>query len=328
MYEFKDKRVLVAGGTGLIGIPLVRMLIDEGAEVRVASLDSPALCHPDAAFYQRDLLELNQCREMCDNADYVFNLLCVKGSPAAVAARPATVFEQNLLFNMNLLRASRECGAEGFCFASSVAVYAPAEVLCEDDVWKTFPSEHDRYAGWAKRMGELHLEAYRREYGMKNLTVVRPGNIYGPYDNFDPRNSMVIPSLIRRFMSGENPVVIWGDGSQERDFLYADDAARAILCVARHAPPYPVNIGSGIGVAVRDIVEMIRRNVREFRVPDVWYDTSKSTGDRKRVLDISRLKALGFAPSVSLEKGIQLTIQWYAKNRDCVSKRHNAFRNK
>lgn len=324
MYNFKGKHVLVAGGTGLIGIPLVKLLIEERAKVRIASLDNPALAHPAAEFFQYDLLNPKHCLEVCEGIDYIFNLLCVKGSPAAVAKRPFTVFNNNLLFNLNLLDAARQCRVEGFCFASSMAVYAPADVFYEDDVWHTQPSENDFFAGSAKRMGELAMEAYRREFGNNNFVIVRPGNIYGPHDNFEPANAMVIPSLIRRFMSGENPVVIWGDGSQVRDFLYAEDAARAILLVTKHAPAYPVNVASGVGVSIRELAEAIRQKSCSFHVSDVRYDSSKPTGDQKRVLDISRLRNLGFTPSISLEEGIQQTIEWYRLNKGGTG-RYTAF---
>lgn len=325
MHSFAGKKVLVAGGTGLIGIPLVKMLVEEGARVRIASLDDPGLAHPAARFFYGDLLDPKKCSEACNGVDYAFNLLCVKGSPEAVAKRPFTVFHRNILFNLNLLEAARQCGVKGFCFASSMAVYAPAEVFIEDDMWGSQPSENDKFAGYAKRMGELAMDAYRREYGLEDLVIVRPGNIYGPYDNFDPKNSMVIPSLIRRFVSGENPVVIWGDGLQMRDFLYADDAARAILLVAKHTPAYPVNVASGIGVSISELAEEIRKKSFAGQVPYIRYDLSKPTGDKKRILDVSRLRALGFTPQVSLGEGIQRTVEWYHKHKNDMFGRYSVF---
>lgn len=213
---FKGKQVLVAGGTGLIGIPLVKMLVDQGARVRIVSLDDSVRAHPAAEFLRLDLRSPENCRQACAGMQYVFNLLCVKGSPAATTTRPASVFVPMLLFNTNLMDAAYQCGAEGYLFASSIAVYAPAEIFFEDDVWKTFPSPNDRFAGWAKRMGELQADAFKTEYNWNNTIIVRAANVYGPYDNFDSVNAMVVPSLIKRAVTRDNPMVVWGDGSAER----------------------------------------------------------------------------------------------------------------
>ena len=129
------------------------------------------------------------------------------------------------------MEAARRCGVDRFLYTSSIGVYSPSEIFHEDDVWNTFPSPNDRFAGWAKRMGELQAEAYAIEYGWERISIVRPANVYGPFDNFDPGSAMVIPSLINRATSGENPLLVWGDGSQIRDFVHADDVARGMLVV-------------------------------------------------------------------------------------------------
>jgi GDP-L-fucose synthase len=195
----------------------------------------------------------------------------------------------------------------------------------EEDVWKTFPSPNDRFAGWAKRMGELQAEAYRIEYGWEHICIVRPANVYGPFDNFDPANAMVIPSLIRRALDGENPLVVWGDGSQIRDFIHARDVAAAMIKVMEKGYNLPVNIGSGQETSIRDLVEVI---VRHMPVkPEVIWDTTKPQGDRKRLMDVSRMTSLGFRPAVTLEAGIRETMEWYLANKADVGKRYNVFVN-
>src|SRR3989344_4074615 len=214
---FKGKKVLVAGGTGMVGIPLVRMLLEQGAHVRIASLDDASRANPKAEFKRTDLRSFDNCLDACRGMDAVFNPLCVKGSPAVTKTRPASFFVPMITFNTNLMEAARQAGVKRYLFTSTVGVYSPAEVFHEDDVWKTFPSENDRLAGWAKRMGELQAQVYQIEYGWKDITIVRPANVYGPYDNFDSVNATVMASLIKRAVSGEDPFVVWGDGSAERD---------------------------------------------------------------------------------------------------------------
>ena len=323
MFNFQGKKVLVAGGTGLIGIPLVELLIEAGAEVSIASLDDPLRAHPKAEFRRVDLTDFENCMSVCSGMHYVFNLLCVKGSPAMAKEKPASFFVPHLRFNANLMEAARRSQVEGFLFASSLAVYAPAEIFHEDDVWKTFPSENDRFAGWAKRMGELQAEAYRIEYGWDKISIVRPANVYGPFDNFELENAMVIPSLIKRAASGENPLRVWGDGSQIRDFIHAKDAARGMLCVAQNNIQEPVNLGSGTGVTIRELVEIIINNL-DIK-PEVVWDVSQASGDKKRVLDTKRIQALGFKPLIKLRDGIKETMDWYRKNKDKKNTRYDIF---
>ncbi len=172
-------------------------------------------------------------------------------------------------------------------------------------------------------MGELQAEAYKIEYGWDDIAIVRPANVYGPYDNFDPDNAMVIPSLIKRALDGENPLVVWGDGSPIRDFIHARDVARGMLLALENVTGYPINLGSGTGVTIRKIVEIIVSNM-EIK-PEVAWDTSKPSGDKKRLMDISRAKAIGFQPMVSIEDGIKEVMDWYLKNKDKVNKRYNVF---
>ena len=320
---FKNKNVLVTGGTGLIGRCLVEMLIQRGANVRIASLDDPSRAHPSAEFRQVNLMKLDNCIQVCTGMDYVFHLAGIKGSPAVTVKRPASFFIPLISFNTNMMEAAWQSGVEKYLFTSSVGVYAPAEVFFEDDVWKTFPSPHDRYSGWAKRMGELQAEVYGIEYGWKDIYIVRPANVYGPYDNFDPDNAMVIPSLIKRAVDGENPFSVWGDGSPIRDFIHARDVARGMLLVVEKGITEPINLGSGIGISIKELVEAIIKNLDPK--PEVIWDTSKPTGDKKRLMDISRAKSIGFEPRISIEDGIKEVITWYLENRELVNKRFNVF---
>ena len=303
---FKDKNVLVAGGLGLIGNQLVKLLTSSGAIVKIADkkIDD-----------DMDLTNYDNCLEACYDMDYVFNLLCIKGSPKAMKERPASHLVPMLMFNTNLMEAARACKVQRYLYTSSVGVYHPTDVLIEDDVWKTFPSVHDWYAGWTKRIGELQAQAYQIQYGWNEISIVRPTNTYGPYDDFDSDGATAVPSLIRKFLSGKSSVVIWGDGSNVRDFMYSEDVARGMMLVMKKSPgpEYPVNLGSGKRHSIKDLVNIILSNIDEK--PKLIWDTSEVTGDSVRVMDVSRAKSLGFEQTISLEEGIRKTIDWYRNEK-------------
>ena len=327
MSYYSNRNVLVTGGTGLIGQPLVRMLVDEGANVTVVSLDKPSRAPRAVIFKNADLREFSNCMEVSENMDIVFHLAGVKGSPAMTAKRPASFFVPTISFNTNMMEAARQCGVKRYLFTSSIGVYSPAEVFFEDDMWKTFPSPNDRFAGWAKRMGELQAEAYKIEYGWDKISIVRPANVYGPYDNFDPENAMVIPSLIKRAVDGENPLTVWGDGSPIRDFIHAEDVAKGMMLVVEKGINEPINLGSGTGISIKYIAKTISENVPNGPIPIVW-DTEKPKGDAKRLMDMVRANTYGFKPLVSIEEGIKDTIKWYLDNNNQLNNRYNPFTDK
>lgn len=324
MSFYKGKKVLVTGGTGLIGRPLVEMLIAQGAEVTVVSLDDPSRAPKGSRFVKADLREFASCMDACKGQQIVFQLAGVKGSPAMTAKRPASFFVPTMQFSINMMEAARRSGAERFLFTSSVGVYSPAEVFYEDDVWKTFPSPNDRFAGWAKRMGELQAESYKIEYGWDKISIVRPANVYGPYDNFDPENAMVIPSLIRRVVSGERPLTVWGDGSPIRDFIHARDVARGMMLAVEKGVNEPINLGSGTGVTIKQVAEMVAKHAPGGKAELVW-DTDKPKGDAKRLMDMSRASSYGFACEVGIEEGIKETMEWFLANQGDADKRYIAF---
>lgn len=329
--SFKEKRVLVAGGTGLIGRPLVDILIQNGASVRIASMDDPSRANPQAEFLRRDLRILDNCREACKDMDYVFNLLGVKGSPAVAASKPWKFFYNITIMNLQMKEAARLENVGGFLYTSSNGAYPPSERMFEDDMWKSSPSENDKFPGWAKRMGELAEEACAVdvEIQWKNVAIVRPANVYGPFDNFDAENAMVIPSLIKRALEASTtrkPLTVWGDGSSIRDFIFSADVAVGMLLAAEQSPgPFkPLNVGSGKGVSIRELVETISSLMPNPLT--VEWDTTKPSGDKQRLLDTSRITALGFQPTRSLKEGLKETIEWYRANRSTTDNRYDVFK--
>ena len=196
----------------------------------------------------------------------------------------------------------------------------------EDDVWKTFVSENDKLPGWAKRMGELQAEGYKIQHDWDNISIVRPANVYGSWDNFDLDNSMVIPSLIRKAdIAGKNGTLnVWGDGTPIRDFIHAKDCARGMLFCVENKITEPLNLGTGDGVSIKSIASII---AKQFNC-NLKFDASKPNGDPIRLLDMSRSFSYGFNLSVSLEEGIGNACDWYLKHKPNLNYRYNAFYNK
>ena len=321
---FKDQKVLVTGGGGMIGRSLVKLLLDRGAKITIADLTKPTDLPEGVEHVQVDLRFFDNCLDICKGKDYVFHLAGVKGSPKMCAEQPVDFMVPMLQFNTNMMQAAFDANVKWYLFTSSVGVYAPADVFFEDTVWNTMPSPNDRFAGWAKRMGELQAEAYGIQFGKKNISIVRPANVYGAYDNFNPANAMVVPSLIRK--AQENDVLeVWGDGSTIRDFIHADDVALGMIYAVEKQITEPINLGSGKGYSIKEVVDMV---VKHSGKPlEVKWLTDKPAGDKIRLFDMTRAKSHGFDISVSLDEGIKLTTDWFLNNKNILDKRYNAFVN-
>jgi GDP-L-fucose synthase len=327
--NFKNKKVLVTGGTGLIGRELVESILKkEPAEIQIVSLDEKTRAHPDCKFNKMDLRIKENCAKAVKGMDIVMHLMGNKGSPKMAAEKPADMFVSHLQCNTNMMNEAFLANVGWYLMTSSVAVYHPAPVMHEDDVWKTMPSKHDWFAGWAKRMGELQAEAYNIQYGWNNVSIVRPSNVYGRYDNFDPINSMVIPSLIRRIIYGESPLNAWGDGSPIRDFIHAKDCADAMITIVEKEIISPINIGSGSPVSIKELVNTLISITDEK--PVIFWDTTKHSGDASRLLDITRLNEIGFCSKISLAEGLKEVYDFYKNtdNRNIVNNGYNIFTEK
>lgn len=321
---FAGKKVLVTGGTGMIGRPLVGLLLDRGAKVRVTSMDSGENLPPEVEFSRLDLTLWENCKTACRGIDIVFHLSGIKGGVGVGRAQAAKFLEVNSLMNFHMLKAAYEAGAGRYLFTSSVGVYPDTDIFREGEVWDKPPHRSDWYGAWSKRMGELQCEAYLEQYQYKTC-IVRPATIYGPFDNFDPKTAMVAPALIHRVVSGEDPLVVWGDGSAQRDFIYSEDCARGMMMVMENYYECdPINLGSGVPVTIKQVVDVIVKLAP--KPPKVVWDTSKPTGNKIRLMDMSKAKEkAGFKAQISLEEGIRRTMEWYLKNKEYQAKRFKVF---
>lgn len=324
---YKNKKILVTGGTGLIGIPLVQKLIALKADVTIVSLDDKKLAPKGAKFLKLDLREFSNCMIACKKQDYVFHLAGVKGSPAMTQKKPASFFVPTLMFSLNMMEAARRTNIKKYLFTSSIGVYGPAKIFKEEDTWKQSPSENDKYAGWAKRMCELQAEAYSTEYNWDNVTIVRPANVYGPYDNFGEDNAMVIPMLINKAYKAKKEFIVWGNGKPVRDLVFSEDVAEAMLHLMFKEIRGPINIGTGKGISIKDVANIIARNIKNYKLEIKW-DKTKPTGDKKRLMDIKKLKSTGFNKVTPAEIGIKKTIKWFLQNKNHKTKKYNSFEEK
>ena len=318
---FHGRKVLETGGTGLIGRQVVEILADAGARLTVISLDD-VIVHNQVEHVRGDLTEFLFCREITRGANDVFHIAGIGASVSAAENKIASHFVPTLMMNTNVLEACRINEVDRVVFTSSVGAYARAEVFRESS-YRIDSSPMD-FAGWAKRMAEAQVHAYRRQYGLTNFAIVRPSNVYGPGDNFDPTNALVIPSLLYRIFHGENPLVIWGDGSAIRDFVYSRDCAEGIIQALVYGTDGGfVNLGSGVSRSIRELVE----TMKSFIDFDYRFDAAKPTGAPKRIMDISLArKMIHYNPDTPLREGLMKTWEWFVQHPVEYHKKMNYFR--
>ena len=317
---FKNKNVLVTGGAGMIGRQLVDLLKEKEAIVTIADLNEPKDLPKGVNYIKVDLRYFNECEFACKDIDYVFNLVGIKCSPKVTMEQPADIMGAMMQFNTNMLEAAMKANVKWYLYTSTVGVYTPAEIFYEDDVWKGSPSPNDWYGGWAKRMGELQCEAYEKQFGEGRCSIVRPANVYGPYDNFDLKNAMVVPSLIRK-ASQNNILDVWGDGSPVRDFIHARDVARGMIFAVENKITKPINLGSGTGITIKELAE----TVADYFGNKINWSPEKPSGDAKRIFSMERANSFGFYPEIGIKEGIRETIEWYLNNPDKIEKEFNAL---
>lgn len=311
MNYWSGKRVCVTGGGGFLGSYVVEELQRRGArEVFV----------PRSAEY--DLREReNIIRCLADaRPDLVIHLAAVVGGIGANRDNPGEFFYDNLRMGIELIEQSRRFGVEKFVAIGTICAYPKFTPVPfrEEDLWNGYPEEVTAPYGLAKKMMLVQLQAYRQQYDFRGIYLM-PVNLYGPRDNFDLETGHVVPAMIRKMVEardcGANEVVLWGDGSPTREFLYVEDCARGIVAATeKYEGGEPVNLGSGVETPIRELAELIARHVG-YGGKIVW-DTTKPTGQPRRCLDVSRARELfGWQAEVDLDRGIACTVEWWESHR-------------
>jgi len=320
LIHFSGKNILVTGGSGMIGREVVKFLCEANAKVVVASLDRIII--DERAQYQfADLRDFAVCKQLCSSKDFVFHLAGVKGSMEVSTTMLASHFVPTLMMNTNVLEACRTEGAGKVVVTSSIGAYEPSDYFVEKPLGSYDGPPLD-FAGWAKRMGELQIYAYKKQFGLENFAIVRPSAVYGPGDNFDPKSAMVVPSLMAKILSGEK-IDVWGDGKAVRDIAFSRDIAEGIILAVLNGTDGYVNLGSGTGVSIKDLVETLRSFI-DF---EYEFDTSKPSGKGQKLLDITKAqKLLGYEPSTTLRQGLEETWKWFLANTNEHVLKQNYFR--
>ena len=318
--SFSGKRVLITGGTGLIGRQVVDILNTAGAIIKIVSLDRINIDQRSEHIYG-DLADFDFCKKVTRDIDFVFHLAGVKGSIEVTKAKPASFFVPLLMMNTNILEACRINKIAKIVYTSSIGAYSSAEIFKESENADGPPM--DMFPGWAKRMAELQVKAYKIQHNLDNFSIVRPCNVYGPGDNFDPNNAMVIPALMYRIYHKEDPVLIWGDGSAVRDFAYSRDVAEGVVLALYYGTGSGfVNLGSGKGVSIKELVDTLHT----FLDFNHKFDITKSSGFPRRIMDISLARELiHYDPSTSLFEGLKETWDWFVNNTDEYLQKNNYF---
>jgi GDP-L-fucose synthase len=336
---WQGKRVMITGGAGFLGSFVTEKLVARGVtEILIPRIENYNLTDRDdiKRLLTDSLQPVDSIPAHLRYADFrpstfdlnpenlvIIHLAANVGGIGANREHPAEFFYDNLMMGVELMHQSWQRGVGKFTAIGTVCAYPKFTPVPfkEDDLWIGYPEETNAPYGLAKKMMLVQSEAYRQQYGFNSIFVL-PVNLYGPRDNFNLQTSHVIPALIRKAIEagerGDAELVVWGDGSPTREFLYVEDAAEGILTATeKYNSSDPVNLGSGYEISIKDLAEMIVRQTG-FQGKLIW-DTEKPNGQPRRGLDVTRAKErFGWSAQVPFEEGMKRTIEWFKANREKI----------
>jgi GDP-L-fucose synthase len=308
--DLSKQKILVTGGAGFLGKQVVAQLLAAGADKEKISIPRSK---------DLDLCKWENCKKAVDQQDLVIHLAAHVGGIGLNKEKPAELFYDNLMMGTQLIHAAYQAGVAKFVCVGTICAYPKFTPVPfkEQDLWIGYPEETNAPYGIAKKALLVQLEAYRQQYDFNGIYLL-PVNLYGPDDNFDPRSSHVIPALIRKVheakVAGDRSILVWGDGSPTREFIYSDDAARGIVMGAQsYNSSDPVNLGTNREITIKDLITLICK-LMDYDGELVW-QTDKPNGQPRRCLDTSRAKdRFGFEAEIGFEEGLRRTIDWYRAN--------------
>lgn len=311
MINLKNKKILVTGGAGFLGSFVVEELLRKGVPIENIFV-------PRSKDY--DLKKLEDCKKVLKGMDIVIHLAAKVGGIGFNREHPGQLYYDNLIMGAQLMEEARKEKIEKFVAVGTICAYPKftPTPFKEKDLWIGYPEETNAPYGLAKKMMLIQSQAYRKEYGFNSIYLL-PVNLYGPRDNFDPNSSHVIPALIKKVVEAKEKkspfVEVWGTGKATREFLYAQDAAEAIvMATENYDKEEPANIGSGMEISIKDLIKIIC-SVVGYKGKIKW-DKTKPDGQPKRRLDVSRAKKeFGFKAKTKFKQGLKNAIEWYLANK-------------
>lgn len=312
---FNATKVLVAGGTGFVGVNLIRRLLGLGAEV-TATLHrkAPVICNKRIAYLPCDLTRPEDCHRAVQGMDYVFMCAANTSGAAVIQNNPLAHVTPNVLMNLLLLEAAYRAKVKKVLFISSNTVYPAFDrPVKEEEMMAGELFEKYFCVGWMKRFTEIVCEMYAAK--IKNpmqVIVVRPANIYGEYDDFQWETSHVLPALIRKVIERHAPLEVWGDGTDQKDFIYIQDFVDGMLLAMEKIKKFePINIASGKSISIKEALEIILA-ADNYRNAQIVFNSSKPVMIPLRRIDVTRAKqVLGFEARTTFTEGVKRTIEWY-----------------
>ncbi len=302
---WKNKKVCVTGGDGFLGKHLVNKLKEKGAKVFIPSIKD-----------NYDLRGLEDCKKAVNGQEIIIHLAAVVGGIEFNRLNPGSIYFDNISINTNMLEAARQANVKKFIGISSACAYpknAPVPIK-EEYLFDGSPEETNGPYGYTKRMLAIQAKAYNEQYGLNAITLVL-FNLYGPGDHFDSKNSHVIPALITKCFGNNKEILVFGDGTPTRSFLYVKDAAEGIILAAeKYDNPEPINIGTHEEITIKDLVEKIKKYA-DFKGKIVW-DKTKPNGQPRRCACVTKAKKLfGFEAKTTFDEGLKETIEWYKNEK-------------
>jgi GDP-L-fucose synthase len=307
MTFWDNKKILITGGAGFLGSHIVEQLQQRGVRKNQLFIPRSREC---------DLRKWENCVRAVKGKDIVIHLAAKVGGIGFNQKYPGELFYDNAIMGIQIIEAARQEGVDKCVILGTVCAYPKFTQIpfSEDELWNGYPEETNAPYGIAKKGLLVQAQAYREQYGF-NAIYLLPVNLYGPGDNFNPESSHVIPALIRKFVEAvrekKQVVDVWGTGAASREFLYVEDAARAIILATEHYnKPEPVNLGSGQEISIKDLVKIIQKHTGF--TGKIHWDTTKPDGQPRRCLVTSRaMEEFGFVAQVPFEEGLKQTIEWY-----------------
>jgi len=313
MIDLSQKKILITGAHGFLGKHLVKNLLEK-RKVPKENLFLPTI-------QDLDLRKWEDCQKAVKGQDIVIHLAAKVGGIGLNQEKPGELFYDNIIMGVQLIEAARQAKVEKFTAIGTICAYPKFTPVPfkEENLWNGYPEETNAPYGLAKKMLLVQSQAYRKQYGFNSIFLL-PVNMYGPGDNFDPKSSHVIAAIVRKVYEakreGKDYIEAWGTGKPTREFLYVEDGAEGIiLATEKYDKSEPVNLGSGMEISIKDLIEMICR-LMDFD-GEIRWNTSKPDGQPRRRLDTSRAeKEFGFRAKTDFEEGLKNTINWYIKSQE------------